>query len=89
MEDLQEELPLRQAIENRAALKTRVWDLESMGQAKFSKMNDLLDEARLELEEEAERAKLCLKGKRERKEEEGGGRWGRGGACTPIVNPDS
>ena len=39
---------------------------------KFSKMNDLLDKARLELEEEAERAKLCLKGKRERKEEEDG-----------------
>ena len=85
MEDVQEELFLRQAIEKRAALKARVRDLESLGQAKFSKMNDLLDEARLELEEEAERAKLCLKGKGE----EGGGIWGRGGACTPPVNPDS
>ena len=35
-------------------------------------MNNLLGEARLELEEEAERAKLCLKGTRERKEEEDG-----------------
>ena len=72
VEDMQEERHLRQAIENRAALKARVWDLESMSQANCSKMNDLLDEARLELEEEAERAKLCLKGKRGRKEEEDG-----------------
>ena len=81
---MQEEIPLRQAIENRAALRARVCDLDSMGQAKFSKMNDLLDEARLELEAEAERARLCPEGKRERKEEGGGG---RGGACTPTVNP--
>ena len=41
----------RVAIENRAALKATGLDLESKGQAKFSKMNDLLDEARLELEQ--------------------------------------
>ena len=69
VEDMQKKLFLRQAIENRAARRARVCDLESMGQAKFSKLNDLLDKARLELEEEAEKAKLCLKGKRE-----GGGR---------------
>ena len=69
---MQEELPLRQAIENRAALKARVWDLESMGQAKFSKMNDLLDEARLELEAQAGRARLCPECTRARKEEEEG-----------------
>ena len=60
VEDMQDELFLRQAIENRAALRARVCDLESMGQAKFSKMNDLLDKARLELEEEAAWAKLWL-----------------------------
>ena len=37
VEDLQEELPLRQAIENRAALRARVCDLESMGQANFQR----------------------------------------------------
>ena len=70
VEDMQEKLFLRQSIENRAALRARACDLESMGQAKYSKMNDLLDEARLELEAEAEGARLCPEGKRKRKEEE-------------------
>ena len=38
----------RLAIENRAALKATGLDLESKGHAKFSRMNELLDEARLE-----------------------------------------
>ena len=61
VEDMQKKLFLRQAIENRAALKARVWDLESMSQANCSKMNDLLDEAMLELEAATIRAERGIR----------------------------